>query len=327
MKITIRNEAEAWELLNKTLNKSLPSEHFTIHFEGWPKFHIKLEGPGYDSTITTGMMASFLDLQRNIYQTYAKIKYDQSKARLLSKEERNSLELIVQVKPGSSEITALFEKISEKLIETSLPSMTNTQFLILALSAILVYGGTTMFKAYLENQKEVKGIDLQKFLSEQETNRLEIFQKAIAQNSYARSIKSEGEEVYNKFLKSSSHADSVTIAESTIQKEGVIQLVRGIRSRSSETRLDGMYRIRKVDSSKANFFKVDVMDDSGKIFSAVLEDHILTSRERNKELILDAEWSRKQIYLIIVGKEVRGEITHAKIIDVRARYLAEEIVG
>jgi hypothetical protein len=129
------------------------------------------------------------------------------------------------------------------------------------------------------------------------------------------------EEVINMILKGSRQADSITIGGHTLDKKQVGQLIRSERAIASEVRLDGQYRILKVDSSKASSFKVELQDmKTLHSFWAILQDATVT-KEKNKELLQEAEWNKQPINLAINAHEVKGDITSAVILDVKDRYL------
>jgi hypothetical protein len=71
---------------------------------------IHLEG-GYDSTITPTVMRSILAIQDSIYDLYSQEKYGQKKR--LASEEREAVELVASVKPGSTSVEVFLGKALE----------------------------------------------------------------------------------------------------------------------------------------------------------------------------------------------------------------------
>lgn len=193
-------------------------------------------------------------------------------------------------------------------------------YVIISVVTILSVTSVTMYKSYRNVQSEAKNVDSKITLSKEETRRMEVLRDAMKEVSHVSSIKSDAEEFYNKVLRSSASAERLHFAGHTINKEQISKLNRGTRSTAQEVCLNGVYRILRVDSSKPGVFKVDLLDEQGRRFPAVLDETVIITKEKNRELLQDAEWQKKPIALMVDGTELRGEITTAKILDVTERY-------
>lgn len=320
--LTIENEATAWNVLEETLRGTIPidADVFKVKISSWPEIRLKVCGPQFHSSITPKLMEAFLALQKNIYRTYAKLHYNQANGRIVTLEDRSALELVVEVHPGSSEIAAQLGNIGQKLLEGAINKMGAKDFLILGLAGIVTWGGVSAWNGYLATQAGMKDGDVKIALSKEESHRMEIMQEATRQVPYVAVAKAESEEVFNKVLKGSVSAHNVYIGGQQLTGKQVQELIRPERTPSQEVRLDGEYRILKVDSSNPDFFKVELSDGINKKFWAVLQDATVT-KEKNKRLLQDAEWNKTPINLMINGREVRGEISSAFILDVKERFV------
>ncbi|OPY15649.1 MAG: hypothetical protein A4E66_00053 [Syntrophus sp. PtaB.Bin001] len=324
--IDVLTESDAWRLLENALSEKIPinTDVFRVKIGSWPILHLKLEGEKFQSSINTKMMTAFLELQNNIYRTYAKMQYDMANGRLLANKEKEALVLMVEVHAGSSELKAKFEELGTKLLEGAINKMEGKHYVILGISALLAWSSPSIINGYITRQTELKQIESQIALSKEETRRLELMKEASHQVSYVGTNVIMTEEVINKIFKSALTAKSITIGGHTYNQEQVGKLVRAERSPSDEVRIDGEYRILKVDSSKTDFFKVELQNPKNlKRFWAVLQDATVT-KEKNKELLQEAEWNKKPINLAVNAREVKGEISTAVIIDVKDRYLNKE---
>ncbi|MEA5113064.1 MAG: hypothetical protein VB050_03475 [Geobacteraceae bacterium] len=319
--INLFEEADAWKLLEDVIQGRLPEGEFKIDFGDWPEFSFRMEGAKYNSSLTTKMMDALIDLQRNIYRSYAKLYYDDANKRL-TEAEKQKLEIMVQVFPGSTGLKAKLAEIAKQFTQGAINKMEAKHFVIVLTTGILCLTGQTMWKNYLNVQGEAKNVNAKVALSKEETRRMEIFRDAMVQVSHVSAQKADAEEFYNKVLKSAVSSEQVHVAGQIIKKEQLLQLVRGSRSTSQEICLNGVYRILRVDSSKPGVFKVDVQDEKGKKFPAILDESVLITKEQNRKLLQEAEWMKKPISLMIDGTEVRGEITTAKILDVMDKYVA-----
>lgn len=317
--ISINNEADAWALLESAIKDLLPDETIQLAMGDWPEIHLKFSGAKFNSTITTTMMEAFIDLQKNIYRLYAKLQYDEARSILLTDDDRRALNIFVQISPGSTEATIDLKDAFKKLVEGAINKMEAKHFVILAMIGAISYSTNTMWKDYLHSQNETKKAELQVALTREESRRLQIFADATKLVPHANTLAIDANEFRNKILKSAKAADSIVVAGQNISREQATNLVRNTRSQSEEVRLDGEYRIVKVDSSNPDHFKVFLVDKNGKGFPAILDDQTIT-KAKNRELLQEAEWEKKTIRLMINGTQVRGDVTSARIIDVTDRF-------
>lgn len=318
----INTEDDAWHYLQLAIENKLPEGVLTLSFEEWPTVNIKLEGKQFDSSLTIKNMEGFIDLQKNIYHSYALARYGDDKKKLTA-EEKDSLSVLVKVSSGSSGFQAtLSEALKSFAIEMG-KNMDPQSVIITVLGAGLLWAGTVCFKswlAYLFKKKEAqlkeKDIESRQIVGDQEIKRMEIMAKAIKSQPILQPIKFISENTYQSLLKSCTEADNVHFAEEVLDSDTVEELVRNSRSKSTEVRLDGTYKIRKVDSSNVECFKVFVLNtETSQTFWAELQEKTVAIG-RNKNLLQQAEWDRQPVSLEINAKEVKGEIHDAKIMGV-----------
>jgi hypothetical protein len=130
-------------------------------------------------------------------------------------------------------------------------------------------------------------------------------------------IYADAEETYNDLLRSTIEADYLEVGKYRLQRDIAEQMLRQKREKSVEVQLNGYYRILSVDSSKKEGFTVGLRSaDDRREFQAVLDDNFVFRRDVNLELIKNAEWGKTDIHLRINGKELRGAIQQATIIEV-----------
>lgn len=319
--LVISNEQQAWDLLDSFVYDKLLEDISSITLVNWPVFELKLYGEKYNSSITPRLMEAFVEVQKNINRAYAKLYYGKPNSRFLSDEEKAALEIVVRVSPGSSGFQIDLQAALEKFIQGAVHKMQAKHILGASLIVGLVWGGTTSFNSYLEHERQIKQLDLQKYSQELELRRMQLLADALEKQSEIKPVVLEAGDVYNSILKGSARADRLQVAGKDITRDEIKQLVRPTRTRSNQVQLNGMCRILKVDSSKPDHFKVEVKFEDGRIFTARLEESFISTREANKKLIQEAEWGHKEIFLIMNANELRGEISQATIIDVKDRYM------
>src|SRR5690554_3645668 len=98
----IASEEQAWQLLEEVLQQP-ESAGIDLRFESWPEFKLTLEGKDFHGTIPTRVMPPILELQKNIHRAYCRAKYNTDDTRCLKEDERDALELVVEVREGSTE--------------------------------------------------------------------------------------------------------------------------------------------------------------------------------------------------------------------------------
>lgn len=321
--IKIKNEGDAFE----TIERFLAGDAFPegIKLEGWPKLKIRLVGEKFHSSLTPSVMKSFIELQNLVYKSYAIAQYDTEDTRRLSKDERDELEIEVKVEEGS----AIFEinlqdvlvKFAEKAGEMMPPELIAAT--ILGLGVLWV--GKTTFSAYLNYRKDIRATEAKteeqravllsvEAMSKQETARLEVLTKLIKERPKLQTINREVYDSRTEMLRGFSSAEEATIGDIVVPQEVTQELVTNARRKAVEKRLDGYYRITRVDSSNPDAFKVKVRRHKSLVeFEAVVEDTSLTGNK--KEILQYAEWERTTVFLSINAKELDGEIKQAVVLD------------
>ena len=88
------------QLVNGELDTASVDE---LEFGDWVKSRVYIHGKRYDSALNTYMMQGWQDAQRALYRSYAITAKGAADARSLTDSEREKLELVVQIKSGSSD--------------------------------------------------------------------------------------------------------------------------------------------------------------------------------------------------------------------------------
>ena len=152
--IVITSELEAYEILQMALENKIP-EYDRLIFDGWPTLNLHLEGEKFHQSLTPTVMKGLIEFQKSIYQSYAVAKYD-SPNRRLTEEEKKDLEIRVDVKDGSSNFDINFQEIAVKLIEQIGSRMNPTELLLTVVAIAAMFFGSSSYKVYLDNRKELK---------------------------------------------------------------------------------------------------------------------------------------------------------------------------
>lgn len=321
--ITIKNEDDAFEAIKMLVSsKDFPGE---VKLDGWPKLQVRLVGEQFDSSITPSVMKSFIELQGLVYKSYAITRYDTEDVRRLSREERAELEITVTVEPGSSVFEVDLQAVLMKFAEQAGQTMTPEMMAATVLGLGVLWAGKASYSAYLNYRKEVRlaevGSEQQKATlavvetqSKQETERMNLLTKLLIKQPLLDQVKDQAYDTQTEMLKGFATADEATIEGITVTSDVADELLKNARRKALEQRVDGYYRILKVDSTNPDAFKVHVRRNRGAAeFDAVLQDDTLD--KRRKQVLQDAEWDRTTVYLHINAKVMDGTIRQATILD------------
>lgn len=325
--IKIRNEDDAFRAIQEFLNGA--QFKGGIELEGWPKLKVRLVGDKFESSITPSVMKSFIELQNVVYKSYAIAQYDTEDTRRLSKEERDELEIEVKVEEGSSIFEVDFQEVLIKFAEKAGETMPPEMMVVTILGLGVLWAGKTSYTAYLNYRKDVREAEAKteeqrdslstiEALSKQETARLEVLNRLLIAQPRLENVSRQVYDARNEMLKGFATADEATVSGVTVSGDVAQELVTNARRKAAEKRLDGFYRIVRVDSSNPDEFKVKVRKHrSTEEFEAVVEDTSLD--EEKKDVLQYAEWERTTVFLSINAKILDGAIKQAIVVGVERR--------
>lgn len=320
--IVIRNEDDAWKYLELAVAGEFDAaDDVNINFEGWPTLTIKVQLP--EATITPAIMAAFVDLQEAIYRGHAEIRYGKSDLRTLTADEREALEFRVKVEPGSSIFGIEGKEVLNSLTEAMKETMTPAAWVIIVLGVSLTWFGETAWHDYVDHRTqirlaEVKSKEKQDLLagllglSKQETERMKIMGQAVQQRGELSRAEEHADNAKKSVLKAMPEGDNVEIGRSVIHGSQARELAKSERRRSAPIVLRGVYAILRVDATAPDGFRVRLQRiDDGSTLTAGVQDVLISGKER--EMIQEAEWAKKPIWLRIDAKRRDSEIVDAVI--------------
>ena len=325
--LTIRNEADAFAAIQAYLEDG--GFKGGVKLSGWPKLEIRLVGEKFDASITPPVMKSFLELQNLVYKSYAIAQYDTDDTRKLSSDEREELEILVKVEEGSSIFEIDFQGVLEKFAEKAAETMSPELIAITVIGLGVLWVGKASYGAYLDYRKEVRLgeakteeqrniLETMRQSSKEETRRMELMTKLLVREPKLEEVSRQAYDSKTEMLKGFATADEATVSGITTTGEEAQELVVNARRKASERRLDGFYRVVRVDSSDPEAFKVKIRKHRGSLeFEALVED--ITLDAEKKEILQYAEWERTTVYLNINAKVLDDNIKSAVVIGVERR--------
>jgi hypothetical protein len=317
--IRIDSEQSAATAIKQALADGFGGRNVELKFEHWPRIQIKLEGKGYQSSITSPVASAIVDLQSALNRSYALLVHGQNSANRLTDEERNSIQFKAQVKKGSTDILVDLAPYLQKVITHIGDRMTPEGLVVTVLGLAGIAASTVAYKSFLKSRTEDKQIEAdsekQIALSTQETARLQIFADALKEKRELLVIRENFDDARTSILKSTSDADSLTVNDVQVDRETARLAVVNARSPMVDVQLNGTYFVTETNLRKPDEIRLGLRRaQDGKEFTASFKDHSLDLEQI--KLLQAAEWERKEVYLSINATERKGEITKANVISV-----------
>ncbi len=246
--VKIQQEEDAWESLEQlTLDEF--DETSIVTFEGWPNFKLTLQGADFNGTVPTRVMPPILDLQREIYRTYARAVYNTEDTRYLKKEERERLEIVVSVKQGSSEYIAELAKVLNEIIKHS--NMTGQETLLLLLGSGVILGSAYGWRLWVAAKERMHDKQTTVQLSQEETKRTELLTVAFNRSETLQQTNKGIQNFRGALATSLKPEDEITVGgQSIITGERAAEIVPKPQKEVEEARLDGEYLVQEVKFPK-----------------------------------------------------------------------------
>lgn len=320
--LTISSEDDAFSFIEKALKHEISDTPLELKFNNWPVLEIKLQGVGYQSTITAEMAQALVELQQAMNRTYARTVRHSANARSLTDEDRNGIRFKAKVENGSSLIKIDLGPFAEKLAMSVVDKMTPELLVITVLGTAAAAGGAFAYKAFLKHRSEDKKISVEAeksiAMSKEETRRLEIFANAVKTAPVLGHVCEDFDEARHGIIRGTADAQSLTFSDVTLDSKSAHVVAMTKRSESKALQLNGNYFIKKADWQIDGEVRLTIShEESHRVFVASFRDDSL--KKEQTKIIEEAEWSRCHVYLSVNATELRGEITTATIIDVKAQ--------
>ncbi|MBT6524703.1 MAG: hypothetical protein HOL57_01825 [Marinovum sp.] len=322
MSIAIDSEDDAWRTLSQLVNGKLDIASVDeLEFGDWVKLRVYIHEKRYDSALNTYMMQGWQDAQRALYRSYAITAKGAADARSLTDSEREKLQLVVKIKCGSSDQEADLTDVLKEAVLAALGKMEPTQIATLLIVVVLSWAGGSITRHWISERAESKRAEIaagphkdanttllkaletiQKVAGDQ-TN-ADLIAKAIKEQPVLRTFADEAEVARHSMVKHASQSDAV-VNGVTIPAAVGRAVTQETRTETVEERRDGNYRVRKVDTTVPDGFRVFVENvENQETFAADVQEVMSSANDR--VIIKDAEWSKIPVRLQINAKVKKG---------------------
>lgn len=314
----IRSEDDAWRALKYAIeNGSDIPEDFDVVFQGWPTYDLNIKGRDWHSTVPTRVMGPLLEVQKDLHRAYTSICYGSGNLNRLTSEDREKLELVIEVKEGSSEYDADLWKQFGAIAQAAVGKMTGTEIIITVVSLGLIITGGAVAKHWISTRLKEKESDNQIDLSTQETERIRVITEAMSRPVIA-AANENSIVTQSKLLKALKPGDRITTAGVSLSSEEAREVAQTERAVSEDVDIRGVFRVMANDATSGAGFKIKVerVADGLKLSAEVPMELDI----EQKKLIQKAEWSKgmELVSLHITGSMLRENINNAVVYSASA---------
>ncbi|HMN92964.1 MAG TPA: hypothetical protein PKC60_07015 [Hydrogenophaga sp.] len=315
MQLVISDETQAWEALRKATRGGGFPDDVQLVLNGWPVFKMDIKGRDWDSTVPTRIMSPLLDVQKDINRAYANVRYGADSLRKLRDEERDDLEVVVKVKKGSSIYDADLWKQLTAIGEAAVGRMNGTEIVITVLGLGLLLTAPVMYKAWLAARQQEKQLEHQLSLSQQETERMQIFSDAMQKQPVLEATKQDVIATQNRMLKATRPGDVMAVHSVPVGADEAAVLVQTERERSEDVVVDDAFVVLGNRTDRIEGFRITVRRLSdGLVLQA---DVPIELPYPQQQLVQKAEWEKEKIHLTMNASSLRGKLSQAVVISAR----------
>lgn len=237
--ILIHNEPEALAILQRALNGEFDNDVINIDFDNWPAISFKITGDRYNSSITSSMMKSLLELQVHLNKVYAEILYGSNNSRLLTEEDRRLIEIVYTVEQGSSELFADLSGFFGELAKAAIDKMDAKHLVISIVGVAAIVGAGSGLTSYIAHAET----------TQREANRATLETALIEQNNRLAAIQQQTALALANVVRSVPDATSVQVNQlHDFNTEDIRELNTTERAKTDPNRIDGPYLVTSVKS-------------------------------------------------------------------------------
>ncbi|MCZ8233989.1 MAG: hypothetical protein O9335_02420 [Inhella sp.] len=191
------------------------------------------------------------------------------------------------------------------------------------MTLILAFFGHSAWTKHVEARRDIKLREIQdetqratllalQTNSQQSTQQMKIMADALTSYGRLRDVEALAHDAHNDILRMARSADSAKVGGIEISGGAAVSLVENARRKSEEVRLDGIYRIARVDWSGPTGTRLRILNlSSGEGLDADLQDNLSGDY---KKVIQAAEWERKPVALSINARRIGGQVRAAVVV-------------
>lgn len=311
--LVIRSEDDAWRALEDALSQNVNTNIGSVRFDGWPVFRVDVHGRDWHQTVPTRAMPPLLEVQDVLNRAYAQIRYDEPNTRRLTGEERDTLELVVRVDKGSSDLSADIAQQLGHVAQEAFLRMNGVEAVITVISIGLLIAAPVTLKIWLNERRAARRLESQERLSHEETERTKVLANALTQQQQLTSVRDDIQAATSKLLKATRSGDTLRVGDISLESSEAHELAQPERERAKDIELSGRFLIIGNRTDLADGFRVTVkrLADGQELRA----DVPLELPQLQRDVIQHAEWAKTPVDLVIAGQSLHEKIARATVIS------------
>lgn len=298
--VVIKNEEDAWKLLDKILNSKEYDDY--LEFQNWPNISINIKGERYSSTLPAGLLEKLSFIQRNLNSFYGETVYG-GDARFLKKADKHEIELVYTIVKGSTDIkadaTGLLNKLGESMAKPSTQKITAITlcFISLAISGAFVLG------THMDNIKEIE-IEKQKTL-----------QKAIEALPQLKDTSGQLHGTFRKIISAASDADSIQLGDIRLGKHEINKIAEKDKNKYEKDVLESEFQVTSLRGYD-NHYSVGITDlkQNRKLMAKLFKGH---TKDGDLALLANSLTNEEVIELVVGVKIIDNNYAKAEVLEIK----------
>jgi hypothetical protein len=275
--IAITTKKGAWDLIHKLAAAEIKAENINLHFENFPVLEIRYDGPQFSGSLPFRAIEALVKVQEDIDAAYKMAKYG-IETGSLSQLEKDSLEIVVKVKEGSSIIELGLSEQAQQILLVAAGKMTPNDYIVMALIFGVAYASPKLVQHFQETRRKEIGSKTEIARSLEETARISDLARVIGQQSADQ--KSILDRVIDNSIrditalaKVVNEGDTVQIGDfDTLGKEGVKEQFKYKRTKREKTILSTQFLVKGVSRKNDMVTVQAVLQLDGREFSAEIQE-------------------------------------------------------
>ncbi|MEA1840711.1 hypothetical protein [Agrobacterium tumefaciens] len=289
--VSVRTEAAAWNTLQAVLEKGISRRQGDLEVGDWAKFSAKFWIGDKEAVLTPPMMRALLDLQDAILRTKLLAIEQKSSLHNISQEERDAYEIQTYVYPGSTGLEIDLTEIAKHFVGEMVGILPPEYILIIALSALLLWAGTSAWRAWLEHRskaateateagKQRDLLEAQKFASQVDLDRWKLISQAQQKVPVIAEINDAVDKSRVSMMKAAARSDKAKIGGRIVPPEVADSIVKAAKAEDDEEEYVGTFKVLGVDSTPKYGFRFRLEDaESGEKYFASVRDALVKQDE------------------------------------------------
>lgn len=267
---TIEEAIAFTEKLKTGVIDDLQAQEIDLQFSGeLSRVSITIEGPSYHGTVPGDLAKGIWDYQLELYRAGAYALYGVADTRKLTKEQRQQLELVFDVSPGSSKLVAEIKETFECL-KSLFDGMNGTQKLLaIVLVTAILTGGYT----YIHHSDNQKAVVLEQERTKQGETIKNTATGVLQIHKIAEKYSQANESGLISIAKSASDATCIKLGKSTLNEEAIRDINRkSDRTKATAEYIDGPFMVYEMNGKDHQKTGAILCDPSGREFPVFLDD-------------------------------------------------------